>query len=131
MIWDLTNTALAIFAALLLYRFAPRFLAALKRFDENNRARIEREHQDRTDRLAHFRHAMDVAAEQVEEISETTRSDPKTGTTLTAFVFEGQTYAHRDDAEEARAKRIGDIARGFYQDLPRAMLEKRDKSRLS
>ncbi len=130
MFWNLTDLVLFVLGASLLYWLGPKFVAAFKRFDDENRARIEGELQDRRDRSAHVRHTLAVAGEQVEEILEIAESDPRTGTPTTRYVFEGERYATRDEAEKVRAEKIGDIARGFYQDLPRALTARRGDGRL-
>ncbi|MDE2183429.1 MAG: hypothetical protein KGJ78_10455 [Alphaproteobacteria bacterium] len=130
MFWNIWTTFAFIVAALLFYRFWPRILASLKRFDAQNRARIEAERRDRRDHLAHFRHTLDVAQEQVEEIVEIFETDPRTGTPAARYVFEGVWYASRDEAEQARARKIGDIARGFYRDLPTALTARRGNGKL-
>jgi hypothetical protein len=130
MFWNLTTTVALIIAGLLLYRFWPRIFAALKRFDAENRARIERQIRDRYDGLAHFRHTLDAAQEQVEEILEVFERDPRTGTPVKRYVFEGMWYATRDEAERVRAEKIGDIARGFYRDLPAALAARRGNGKL-
>ena len=81
-----------IIACLLFYRFA---LPRLKKFDENNIERINQQAQDRHDPNAHIRHALDVAAQQVEEVQEI-----KTGP-ASHYLFEAQVYASRDEAEDA------------------------------
>jgi hypothetical protein len=126
MFWNLVNTSLLILAALLLYRFAPNIGAALKRFDERNRARIEQERADRSDRFAHFRHAMDVAGEEVEEIVETETIDRRTGNTMVCYLFDGELFATRAEAEAARAALIADKTRDFYRDLPAALTSRRE-----
>lgn len=126
MFWNLTTTALFVIGALLLYRLWPVISAALKRFDEQNRARIEGQMRDRWDRHAHFRHTLDVAQEQVEEILEVTDTDPRTATPVKRYAFEGVWFATREEAERARAEKIGDIARGFYRDLPAALTARRE-----
>ncbi len=104
-----------ILAGLLIYRYVvPRF----KRFDEENVKRIIQQAQDRQDPTAHIRHALDVAAEQVEEIQEI-QAGPSTH-----YLFEAQVFATREEAEEMRARRIGVIARRFYEELPAAMMGK-------
>jgi len=130
MFWNLTTTALFVVAALVLYRLWPVISTALKRFDAQNRDRIENQRRDRWDRLAHFRHTLDVAQEQVEEITEVLDTDPRTATPVTRYVFEGVWYAERDEAERVRAQKIGDIARGFYRDLPAALAARRDDGKL-
>lgn len=117
-------------AAIVLVRFWPRILVALKRFDAANIARIRQEHVDRNDQLAHFRHTLSTAEEQVEDVSEITEIDPRTATSVTRYVFEGERFATRWEAEKVRARKIGDIARGFYRELP-AALAHRGKDRLN
>lgn len=95
------------------YRYA---LPWLKRFDAANVARIAQQERDRSDANAHIRHALDVAAEQVEEIQEIKTGD------ITHFLFEAQVYATREEAEEMRARRVGVVARRFYEELPAALM---------
>lgn len=107
-----------ILAGLAAWRFLlPRF----RRFDEDNVKRIVQQEQDKRDPSAHIRHALDVAAEQVEEIQEI-----KVGI-ATHYLFEAEVYASRDEAEEMRARRIGTVARRFYEDLPAALMGKSEK----
>jgi len=130
MLWNLTNVTLIIAAALGLYWLWPRLTAAFKRFDEDNRARIERQWHERGDRDAHIRHTLDVAEEQVEAIVEVKENDPRTASPVTRYAFEGVWYATRNEAEAVRAQKIGDIARGFYRDLPAALAARRHDGRL-
>lgn len=131
MFWNLTTAALVVTAAILLFWLGPRIAAAFRRFDEENRARIAGEIADRRDHTAHFRHTIEVAEQQVEEIVEVQDIDPRTATPVMRFVFEGVTYATRNEAEQVRAQKIGDIARGFYRDLPAALAARRRDGRLS
>lgn len=106
-----------VLACILFYRFGwPR----LQRFDAENKARIEREWRDRGDANAHIRHALDVADEQVEPIQEA-----KVGT-LTHYLFEAEAFATRAEAEEMRARRVGVVARRFYDELPAALMARGD-----
>jgi hypothetical protein len=95
------------------YRFG---LPWLKRFDQANVARIAQQERDKSDANAHFRHALDVANEQVEEVQEI-----KTGT-VTHYLFEAQVFTTRDEAEEMRARRVSVVARRFYDELPAALM---------
>ena len=83
-----------VLACILFYRFA---IPALRRFDQENVQRIARQEHDKSDPEAHFRHALDVANEQVEAVQEI-----RTGTAM-QYLFETQIYFSRDEAEEARA----------------------------
>ena len=98
------------------YRFG---LPRLKRFDQANVARIAQQEQDKADAHAHIRHALSVADEQVEEVQEIKVGD------LTHFLFEAEVFSSREDAEEMRARRVGVVARRFYEELPAAADEPR------
>ena len=109
-------------ACILFYRFA---IPALKRFDRENVRRITEQEQDKSDPEAHFRHALEVANEQVEAVQEI-----RTGGAV-QYLFETGIYLNRADAEEARAERVGVIARRFYQELPEALAGSRARGRMS
>ena len=104
------------------YRFG---LPWLKRFDEANVARIAQQERDKADANAHFRHALDVADQQVEEVQEI-----KTGV-VTQYLFEAQVFAGREEAEEMRAQRVGVVARRFYDELPAALAGAAERDRMS
>jgi hypothetical protein len=97
------------------YRYG---LPILKRFDQANVARIAREQRDRAEPNAHIRHALEVADEQVEEVQEI-----KVGS-LSHFLFEAEIFASREEAEEMRARRVGMVARRFYEELPAALMSR-------
>jgi len=97
------------------YRYG---LPRLKRFDQANVARIAREQRDRAEPHAHIRHALEVADEQVEEVQEI-----KVGS-LSHFLFEAEVFASREEAEEMRARRVGVVARRFYEELPAALMSR-------
>jgi hypothetical protein len=125
----LIGVSVLILAAIALHRFWPNIMAALQRFDAANVARIRQEQADRRDQLAHFRHTIGRSEEQVEDVIEISELDPRTATAVTRYVFEGERFATRMEAEKVRAQKIGDIARGFYRELP-AALAGRGKDRL-
>ena len=104
-----------VLACIAFYRFG---LPWLKQFDARNVARKEREVRDRADANAHIRHALEVAEEQVEEIQEIKTGD------ITRYLFEAEVFATRDEAEEMRARRIGVVARRFYDELPAALMSR-------
>ncbi len=106
----------------LFYRFG---LPALKRFDRENVERIARQERDKSDPDAHIRHALEAAEEQVEDVIEVKVGD------VTQYLFETQVYTDRAEAEEARANRIGAIARRFYAELPQAMAGRESRAPLS
>jgi hypothetical protein len=125
----LFSVAIFLFAILIIVKLWPRILGALRRFDAANVARHEGEIRDRQDQLAHFRHTISVASEQVDDIGEIETRDIRTGNAVLLYTFAGEHYATRMEAEKARAQKIGDIARGFYRELP-AALAHRSKDRL-
>jgi hypothetical protein len=47
------------------------------------------------------------------------------------YLFETAIYASREEAEEARAMRVGTIARRFYQELPAALAGSKTRGRMS
>jgi hypothetical protein len=95
------------------YRYG---LPWLKRFDAANVARIAQQERDKSDANAHIRHALDIADQQVEEVQEI-----KSGNS-THYLFEAEIFATREEAEEVRARRVGVIARRFYEELPSALM---------
>jgi hypothetical protein len=104
------------------YRFV---LPRLKRFDDANVARIVQQERDKSDTNAHIRHALDVAEQQVEEVQEV-----QVGT-VTHYLFEAEVFATREEAEEMRARRIGSVARRFYDELPAALMGREQPQNLS
>ena len=130
MIARLFLTAGIILIGILLYRFHRPILAALERFDRRNRDRQVQEERDRADALAHFRHTLTRAEEQVEAIGEITVLDPRTATGVTRYLFEGEQFAARGDAERARADKVRALARAFYMDLPAALASRSPDGKL-
>ncbi len=125
MLSQIIGTFLVIVAALVAYRYRRRIVERLKRFDDENVRRIAEQARDRADPLAHFRHTLRTAEEQVEAVSEIVEPDERLGTPVTRYLFEGERFASRADAERVRAEKIRAIARGYYQDLPVALAERR------
>jgi len=130
MLWNLLTTTGFIIAGLLFYRFWPAILLRLKRFDDDNHARIESERRDRGDSLAHFRHTLRVAGEQVDDVTEVEVTDIRTGTPVKRFLFEGERYATRHDAEHAREGKVRALARAYYMDLPTALSARKGDDKL-
>ena len=130
MLGQLLTIFAVLLVAILAYRYHRPVLAALKRFDDANRARIEGEIRDRTDSLAHFRHTLKIAEEQVEEIGEITVPDERTGQPVTRYVFEGEVYADRREALRAREEKVRVKARAFYMELPAALAARKGNGKL-
>ncbi len=127
---DLLTMAGLVLAGILIYRFFPRIQAALRRFDERNIERRHQEIRDRKDRLAHYKHTLLLAEEQVEPVSEFTTSDERTGQPVTRYLFEGEIFATREEAETVRKDVVLSKARAFYMELP-AALAHRGKEKLN
>jgi hypothetical protein len=108
----------------------PRVLGAFRRFDASNRDKIAGEINDKRDSVAHFRHTLKLAEEQVEDVTAFTASDERTGQPVTRWLFEGETYMTERDARLAREDRMRTIARGFYMDLPAALRARKEDDRL-
>ena len=104
------------------YRFG---LPRLKRFDQDNVARIVQQERDKSDSNAHIRHALDIADQQVEEVQEI-KTDISTH-----YLFEAEVFATREEAEEMRARRVGSVARRFYDELPQALMGRETPQNLS
>ena len=118
---DMLEMAALILVAIAIYGWRHRILAALQRFDANNIARRREEMRDRQDRLAHYKHTLRLAEEQVEDIHEIAARDERTALPLTRYVFEGVTYASREEAQAARQESILAKARDFYVERPAAL----------
>jgi hypothetical protein len=130
MFWNLFTTTAFIIAGLLFYRFWPAIYAAVKRFDAANRARIESDRRDRSDSLAHFRHTLMIAEEQVEEIGEIEVRDERTGGPVKRYLFEGERFAARREADRAREEKVRALARKFYMELPAALAARKGDGKL-
>ncbi|HTW33649.1 MAG TPA: hypothetical protein VMD53_03445 [Rhizomicrobium sp.] len=124
-------TCAFIFVALLVYRFREVWLGALRRFDERNVERLEQEQRDKTDPIAHFRHTLTVAGEQVEEVQEIVEPDERTGDPVTRYLFNAEKFATREEAEEARNIVVVAKARIFYRHLPAALTARRSDDKLN
>jgi len=117
----LFSTAGLVLAAIVVYRFHRPILAALARFDARNIERKTGEIRDRQDRQAHYKHTLQLAEEQVDIIREKTVPDERTGEPVSRFLFAGEVFATREDAEAARQDAIVSKAREFYVELPAAL----------
>ena len=126
MIRDLLSAFAIIVVAILIYRYQRAIADGLRRFDARNVRRIQEQEAEKADPLAHFKHTLKTAEEQVEEVSEITVSDERLGTPVTRYIFEGQHFASHREADIARAEKIRAIARGYYMELPRALAERRE-----
>jgi len=128
---DIYWTAAVILAGLLLYRFRTVWLDALKRFDQRNVERLEEERRDKSDPVAHFKHTLKVAGEQVEDVLEIVEPDERTGDPVTRYIFSAEKFATREEAEEARNIVVVAKARIYYRHLPAALAARREDDKLN
>ena len=105
-----------------LYHWRSRILGPLRRFDERNAARQREELLARVRWDAHYRETLKLAEEQVEPVMEYSAPDARTGIMRPRYVFMGEEFPSRVEAEEARSAAIAGRARSFYQDLDRQWL---------
>ena len=112
-----------------LYRFRAPIIAALRRFDARNAARQEEDFRARFETDAHYLHTLRLVDEQVEAVSALRIPDTRTGILVPRYVFLGQVYATREEAESARRKTIIAQARAFYLDMDTAALKRGAQTR--
>jgi uncharacterized protein (DUF1684 family) len=112
-----------------LYRFRAPIVAALRRFDARNAARQEEDFRARFEADAHYRHTLRLVDEQVEAVSALRISDTRTGILVPRYVFLGETYATREEAEAARRSAVVAQARAFYVDMDTAALRRGAQTR--
>jgi hypothetical protein len=125
MIRDVLGVFLFVAVLIAIYRYHRIAIEALRRFDARNVRRIAEQERERSDPLAHFRATLKTAEEQVEAVSEITVDDERLGMPVTRYLFEGERFATRADAERVRAEKIRAIAHSYYADLPRALAERK------
>src|SRR6266850_5700844 len=124
-LWNLVSLALILVAAALFYRFRESILMPLRRFEANNAARRGEEARALFDRYAHYRQTVQLAEEQVEEVTKLRAADARSGEPVERYVFLGVSYGTRREAEAARHAAIVEKAREFYIDLDRMYLSRR------
>jgi undecaprenyl pyrophosphate synthase len=122
---NLLTLALILFGMALLYAFRDRLLGALRSFDARNARRRAEEARALMDRYAHYRQTVEFAEEQVEPVTTVDVPDSRTGETVTRYLFLGEQFATRKDAEAARHAVVIEKAREFYIDLDRIYLSRR------
>src|SRR5579871_4904815 len=119
---DLFTVVLILFGVVLVAAYRYRILARLRRFEANNALRRAEEARARFDKYAHYRQTVKFAEEEVEEVAKVRVPDERTGEPVTRYVFLGEQFATRKEAEAARYAAIIERAREFYKDLDRIYL---------
>lgn len=126
---DLFTAVLILFGVVLVAAFRYRILARLRRFERNNALKRAEEARARFDRFAHYRQTVKFAEEEVEDVAKVKVPDERTGEPVTRYVFLGEQFATRKEAEAARYAAIIERAREFYKDLDRIYLSGRRRPR--
>lgn len=123
--WDIVWVGVLFGAGALVYSFRKPILSRLRAFDAQNAARRMEELQARRDRFAHYRHAILTAEESLEDVKSVTILDERTAQPVPRFLFLGETFVTRNEAEIARRMRAIAIAREFYAELDGTTLPRR------
>lgn len=126
---NLFTALLILFGVVLVCAYRYRIFAALRRFEANNARRRAEEARALFDRYAHYRQTVRFAEEEVEDVAKLTVRDERTGEPLTRYIFLGEQFATRKEAEAARYAAIIERAREFYKDLDQIYLSRRDRGR--
>ena len=127
--WDAVLLALLFCAGAALYRWRQPIVAAIRRFDARNAARQEQDFRDRFERDAHYRHTLGLVDEQIERVSVIEVADSRTGILVPRYVFLGEHYQTRPEAEEARRTVVMARARAFYVDMDTIALRRGAQTR--
>jgi len=122
---NLLIVAVILAVAAVFLAFRERIVGALKRFDARNQARRAEEARALFDGYAHYRQTVELAEEQVEEVTKFRTTDARTGEPVEGFIFLGIQYATRREAEAARHAAIVEKAREFYMELDQIYLGRR------
>ena len=121
---NLLSLFLIFAAAILIYGFRRRIIEPLRRFEARNAQRRADEARALFDRYAHYRQTVQFAEEEVEEVMKIAVADTRTGEPVTRYLFLGEQFATRDEAEARRYAVVVEKARAFYQDLDRIYLSR-------
>jgi hypothetical protein len=124
---NLLSLFLIFFCGVLVYAFRHRIVEPLRRFEARNARRRTEEARALYDRHAHYRQTVEFAQEEIEEVAKITVPDERTGEPVTRYLFLGDQYATRNEAEAARFQIVIEKAREFYRDLDRIYLARRDR----
>jgi hypothetical protein len=129
MMWNAVLLAVLFCAGAALYRWRVPIVAALRRFDARNAARQEQDFRDRFERDAHYRHTLGLVEEQIEQVSVIHVPDSRTGIMVPRYVFLGEHYQTRPEAEAARHAAVMARARSFYVDMDTIALRRGAQTR--
>jgi hypothetical protein len=128
---NLLTVILIFFCGVLIYAFRRRILEPLRRFEARNARRRTEEARALYDNQAHYRQTVEFAEEEIEEVTKITVPDERTGEPVIRYLFLGDQYATRNEAEAVRFTAVIEKAREFYKDLDRIYLARGRRSRPS
>jgi hypothetical protein len=119
------DLGLVFLAAALLTGYRRHIAALFRRFETRNAQRRAEEARALFDRYAHYRQTVQFAEEQIESVSKITVPDQRTGEPVARYVFLGEQFSNRADAEAARYELVVEKAREFYRELDKIYLSRR------
>jgi hypothetical protein len=118
---------LLFFGGILIYGFRRRIIGTFRSFEARNARRRADEARALYDKHAHYRQTVEFAQEEVEEVARITVRDERTGEPVTRYLFLGDQYPTRSEAEAVRFSMVIEKAREFYKDLDRIYLARRGR----
>lgn len=119
------DLGLLFLAAALLTGYRRRISTLFRRFEIRNAQRRAEEARALFDRYAHYRQTVQFAEEQIEPVSKITVPDQRTGEQVARYVFLGEQFLTRADAEAVRYEAVIEKAREFYRELDKIYLARR------
>jgi len=119
---NLISLFLMFFGGVLVYAFRRRIAEPLRRFEARNARRRTEEGRALYDSHAHYRQTVEFAQEEIEEVAKITVPDERLGAPVVRYLFLGDQYATRQEAEAARFQIVIEKAREFYRDLDKIYL---------
>ena len=128
---NLLSVILIFFCGVLIYAFRRRILDPLRRFEARNARRRTEEARALYDNHAHYRQTVEFAQEEIEEVAAISVPDERTGEPVVRYLFLGDQYATRKEAEAVRFGIVIEKAREFYKDLDRIYLARGRRPRTS
>src|SRR5450432_996128 len=99
---NLLSVILIFFCGVLIYAFRRRIIEPLRRFEARNARRRTEESRALYDNHAHYRQTVEFAQEEIEEVAKISVPDEHTGEPVVRYLFLGDQYATRKEAEAVR-----------------------------
>ena len=128
---NLISVILIFFVGFLFYGFRRQIIGPFRRFEARNARRRAEEARALFDNHAHYRQTVQFAEEEIEEVAKIVVPDERTGERVTRYLFLGEQYGTRTEAEAARFAAVIEKAREFYKDLDRIYLARGRRPRPS